>query len=922
MGFMSDEQMIYIDPEDDLTNVRTRLEGVESRHITLVIPAQTQLRSHVAWKLLHARARELGKDILIISTDPQIRSVAQAVKFRVANSLEAAQESKPRPSTRPGRSSSPTKGRATSTRNPRSRQFPSSESWPAQNSNPSQAFGAQASESADRATPRLSSSFSADERTYGNAYDYRLDSPVLQPLTNASIEEPDLLLEDFHRAEGIREAASQPGLEEAPARADISAYKITPRPPSDDPFDFMEEKETGAGKLEQHGRAGLHNYDTQQHTIQDVSDLPSGIRDDDDDNNIEFEGDLGDFVVHGDTTPKTIHHSWTEPTPDDEQDFVGPARTYGVRPRGSRSGQIPPLPRSQQIESEDALPPIENRATRQPLRPSKPLPGPRSVPLSPRPSKSLSPRPSKPLSRSDGLSARPSQPLASSRADPLSPRVSKALNNNARSGYQPPSRTSQPLSRSDALRAAPLENRTEMQAPLRSERPRSSKPLSPQEVARVAAPVTRSKIAAPEKPRPQRPAAPKQKQSIFSGSTLLVTVIVLAFLLLAVLAYFLPSADVRVGLPGRTYTHQVQLTLAANHSSSPNVVIGTNYTHDLDHKGSGTATGTTIVGTIPAHGYVIFTNNSSTISARILTGTVLMTSSGIQFVTTSDAVAAPKGGNLQNLVQVPVQAVKPGEAGNVPSGSINTIPDSSLTTIAQSSGTTQTSDIQLTVANPLDITGGGAGNAPQVKQQDLDAAQAALSKQLQSNFMTWLKTQIGANDVIGLPSKTERLVNPPKANQVLPSGTNTFPLELQGTYSVLVLPNADLQLAARAQLNAALKKEKSFDGYTMANGTAITTDHLIIKVNGTEQILTFNATGQAVPIITSDAVKSLIIGKSLSEAQKSLQDSVQSVAPKGTVKVDITTYPISLPLVPYRNDNIQVHFYAVQTPNAPPAKSK
>ena len=42
---MSDEQMIYIDPEDDLTNVRSRLEGVESRYVTLVIPAQTQLRS-------------------------------------------------------------------------------------------------------------------------------------------------------------------------------------------------------------------------------------------------------------------------------------------------------------------------------------------------------------------------------------------------------------------------------------------------------------------------------------------------------------------------------------------------------------------------------------------------------------------------------------------------------------------------------------------------------------------------------------------------------------------------------------------------------------------------------------------------------------------------------------------------------------
>src|ERR1700751_1126304 len=118
MGFMSDEQMIYIDPDDDLTNVRTRLEGVESRQVTLVIPTQTQLRSHVAWKLLHARARELGKDVLIVSSDPQIRSVAQAVKFKVVPSLEAssAGATRSRPTNRPTRNSPNGRGRTSSAR--------------------------------------------------------------------------------------------------------------------------------------------------------------------------------------------------------------------------------------------------------------------------------------------------------------------------------------------------------------------------------------------------------------------------------------------------------------------------------------------------------------------------------------------------------------------------------------------------------------------------------------------------------------------------------------------------------------------------------------------------------------------------------------------------------------------------------------
>src|SRR5215472_2669277 len=86
---MSDEQPIYISPDDDVTTVRERLEKIPSRKITLVIPSQTQLRSHVAWKLLYARARELNKEVTIVSTDPQVRSVAHAVKFKVVHSLES-----------------------------------------------------------------------------------------------------------------------------------------------------------------------------------------------------------------------------------------------------------------------------------------------------------------------------------------------------------------------------------------------------------------------------------------------------------------------------------------------------------------------------------------------------------------------------------------------------------------------------------------------------------------------------------------------------------------------------------------------------------------------------------------------------------------------------------------------------------------
>ena len=71
---MTKEKIIYLGPEEELTNVRERLENTNAVHIILVIPPQTQLRSHVGWRLLRSRVRELGQDVLIISSDRQIRA--------------------------------------------------------------------------------------------------------------------------------------------------------------------------------------------------------------------------------------------------------------------------------------------------------------------------------------------------------------------------------------------------------------------------------------------------------------------------------------------------------------------------------------------------------------------------------------------------------------------------------------------------------------------------------------------------------------------------------------------------------------------------------------------------------------------------------------------------------------------------------
>ena len=111
---MTDETSIYISAEDDVTSVRERLEKEPNRQVTLVIPAQTQLRSLVAWRVLHADVRRMGKDVLVVSIDPQIRSLAQAGKFRVAHSQASSITGKSRPATRPGRGGGAAKSKLTS----------------------------------------------------------------------------------------------------------------------------------------------------------------------------------------------------------------------------------------------------------------------------------------------------------------------------------------------------------------------------------------------------------------------------------------------------------------------------------------------------------------------------------------------------------------------------------------------------------------------------------------------------------------------------------------------------------------------------------------------------------------------------------------------------------------------------------------
>src|SRR5947209_6820504 len=373
---MSDEQTIYIGPQDDLTNVRERLERIPDRRVPLVIPSQTLLRSLIAWRNLYARAQELGKEVLIISSDPQVRSVAQGAKFRVASVESGPPSTKPRSSgriLRPSSSGRSQNSPSSTARIPpggpggqresgswRSRlpdQPPRREPRPAQPGPESKNIPV-GEPVADEVSDTQIPAESPGEQRYGQPpYDYPFEtSSPIRPLSPEQIEEePDLFLDDVQMSQKIARAANAGSNDDVPAetpqpsqappgplpfaREPSQPARDIPPPDESDPYDEMGESEPPL-MGEQRGSVSLDGFDTTEQRIQELPDfttekIQSGYGEE------VQEGNHGPLIVDADPPGR----SWMDVLAEEEQGAEGPAnppRTYGVRSRSSSlSGNLP-----------------------------------------------------------------------------------------------------------------------------------------------------------------------------------------------------------------------------------------------------------------------------------------------------------------------------------------------------------------------------------------------------------------------------------------------------------------------------------------------------------------------------------------------------------------------------------------------------
>jgi baseplate J-like protein len=896
-GHMADEQIIYLSPEEELTNVRERLERIPTRRIILVVPTQTQLRSHVSWRLLYARARELNKEVLVISSDRQIRSVVKAVGFKVADSLESPPSSRPRPGSRPGRTSL---GGRTSARlrtpPPRSLPNQQAETPPVRqpDEHPGPQFFNQPSmqQEVDERRPLESSredrnreneeqlpsesppsaTFGTDGKQFGPGFDYRTGSSApIQPVIPSyplpmEDEEPNLQLEDYHQSQSIRQAAQQsdtdttlplpdnnmpwqtkppmaseeailPPEEDRPQIFDLSS----PHEP-DGPFIYLEDDQS-VSLPEQMASVSM---DEIADKVPDLADYPTSL----DGIHIEDQGDLGDIV---DPSPS----SWSKPAPDEELDMQGPSRVHGIRPRTNRTSKaLPPVP--QQPSQSPLLPPDSDDMELPPAYDQQELHSP--PPAKAHPSRSLIGEQTKQPSSTLGTGNRPPQPVA----------------------LPQPQTRAQPKPGQPPLKRRP--------------------------------PTNRPTTGAIPRPRRQPTAAQPQQAKKRAGNGRLAAplLVILTLLIIGLLAFLVPSADVTVTLLSRNYP--VQMTLTATANSRQDVVQKTlpahTLTFDTTATGLGHATGSTTVGTKAATGNVVFTNTG--IAPIIIpTGTIVSTKNGVSFVTQAEPEVYPG-----NPLVTPIQAQNPGATGNVSANSITTIPSDSQTRILQANS--GINKLTLTVTNTDPTTGGGAGTATSVANSDVNAEKHILDSQVQTQARDFLKKNVHPGDQQGNPIQVETPIATPAVGQVATDGTFRETLKLHMT--VLVVRAADLKAAATAQLKDTLNRQKNGLALVPQQPVQLTQLKNQPAKDGHNIVLKFTAVGQVAAQITEDAIRNLVSGKSEDAARQALVGTNSILQTGGS---QITVYPGFFHWMPFWSQRIHVHFKTLPVQPVPkPKKSK
>jgi hypothetical protein len=259
-----------------------------------------------------------------------------------------------------------------------------------------------------------------------------------------------------------------------------------------------------------------------------------------------------------------------------------------------------------------------------------------------------------------------------------------------------------------------------------------------------------------------------------------------------------------------------------------------------------------------AVGKVIFNNVVGT-PALIPQGTSVRTgNTNVRFTTTK---AVNIEGRIGATVEVEVQAVEKGVAGNVPANTINTI-DGPLGT-------------QLAVVNAQPTVGGSVERRAAATPADRETVRAQLLAQLQHSSLAAVQAQLQPSEFVVTETISITQILSEDFDPGVGEPSDVISLTMRIAAQGVAVNEAEARAAAGSALEAQLPP-----GATLAAETVRLTRTPGLSVDANGQIrFTVIAEGEAQPALDREAIRQAVSGQSVERATELLQNTLALTAP-------------------------------------------
>jgi hypothetical protein len=352
--------------------------------------------------------------------------------------------------------------------------------------------------------------------------------------------------------------------------------------------------------------------------------------------------------------------------------------------------------------------------------------------------------------------------------------------------------------------------------------------------------------------------------------------------LLALAVTIVPAAVVELHplTTEQNASFELVLTPDSRVIASSSSIPARRWTQTLDGDLRQTTTGSALVPSARASGTVLVRNLTSE-DQVVPAGTGLRTADGVRFLTLSEAALAA-GVDGQNTVDV--EAVEPGELGNVPAGAISAM-EGSL-------------GLLVTVANPQATEGGASAPRPGVSSRDLERLTEALTRQLLQEARSSVEAGLAAGERIAPESLRAVRVISSEAEPAVGQPGDSLRLRMRLEVEAVLYQDADLQAYAETVL-----AESGGEAFATVPGSPQAELGSLVEEGTEGMVYAAHAYRRLYRAVEDDELRRLLLGRPPSEAAQRLERRIDLARPPL-----ILLWPSWLPRLPLLPVRIDIHW--------------